>query len=313
MTQQPLAADNQGAVGAPAATPVERGPAMARLFGLVAAGIGLIIYIIGLFVDVPVTGDFIGLLLVGGGLLAATAALPKITGVLAPAAVAVVTGTLMLLQRITVGDTSATTVISFVLAFLQAVAAVGAVLLDTGTVAPPTPRPRQPQGYGQGGYGGGYGQQQGYGPSGYGQQQGHPGYGQQQQGGYGQQQPGYGQQQGYQGYGQQPTGQQPVGQPTVQQSGWGQQQNPATPQAEPSGQNSGWYSGSTEQHTPAATPVPTTDQVAAYRAEGAATPPVGEQASSSDTTPNVEPATSSETDGHERTTRFIKPGDRSSE
>lgn len=320
MTQQTPAGgpDTASTAADPSA---ERGPALARLLGLAAAAFALIIYIVDFFADTPVTSGIVGVLIIGGGLLAATAALPKITGVLAPAAVAVVTGTLLILQAIAAGASNATTIIALVLAFLQSVAAVGAVLLATGVVAPPAPRPRQPQGYGQPGYG--YGPQ-GYGQPGYGQpgqQQAYPGYGQQQgygqagqqqaYPGYGQQQPGYGQQQP--GYGQQqPAGQQSVGQ--AQQPAWGQPSAASQP-AEQTAQAPAWYSGTTEHTAPPAA----TDPGAAYRAESANTPPVG-QPSSGPESPSADAAAAESaaepvnggTDGHERTTRFIKPGERSS-
>jgi hypothetical protein len=123
------------------------------------------------------------------------------------------------------GGASGIVFAALAVAFLVTIAAVGALLLDTGLVKLPEPRPTPPPGYGQpsgyGQYPPGYGQQGGYG------QYGQPGYGQQgyaqQPGGYGQPgqygaQPGYGQQQpGYQqsGYGQQ--------QSQGQAGGWGQQ------------------------------------------------------------------------------------------
>ncbi|MBJ8344103.1 DUF5336 domain-containing protein [Antrihabitans sp. YC2-6] len=85
------------------------------------------------------------------------------------------------------------------LGLVQVIAAVGIVLLDSGIVKPPAPRPAY-NGYGQ--PGGGYG-----GPQGYGQAPQQGGYGQApQQGGYGQppQQGGYGQPPQQGGYGQQP-------------------------------------------------------------------------------------------------------------
>ncbi|WP_345613665.1 DUF5336 domain-containing protein [Pseudonocardia adelaidensis] len=221
---------------------------------LATAGLGLVIYVLS-FVELGLSGSLIGFLLLGGGLLAGGALLPKVGRVLVPAAVIVVTGTLFLLQAVTQGGASTPAIIALVLAFLESVTAIGAVLLDAGLVKAPAPRPRAPQGYGQpGGYGqyppgygqpGGYGQygaQQGYGQQGYGA----PGFGQPgQQPGYGQQQPGYGQQ-GYGapgGYGQQP------------QAPWGG----ADPGARPGGAAPSWYGGATEGgDTPSApgTPVP---------------------------------------------------------
>jgi hypothetical protein len=203
--------------GTPAAsTEPQLAPGPARLLALVAAGLGIVIYLIG-FLDLGLATTFIGVLLVGGGLLAGSALLPKVGRVLVPAAVMVTTGTLLFLQMVTSGSSPTPVIIALVLAFLQAIAVIGAVLLDAGLVKAPAPRASTPPGYGQpGGYGQyppGYGQPGQYGqPGGYGQ----PGFGQQQPGygapGYGQPgqyaQPGYGQQ-GYGapgGYGQQPWG-----------------------------------------------------------------------------------------------------------
>jgi Family of unknown function (DUF5336) len=204
-------------------------PGPARLAVLAAAALGIVIYLLG-FLDVGFGTSFVGVLVIGGGLLAGAAVLPKTGRVLVPAAVVVTTGFLLFLQLVTEGGAATTTIIALVLSFLQAVAVIGAVLLEAGMVKIPAPRQSTPPGYTQpSGYGApqGYGQQQGYGqygaPQGYGQQQGYgapPGYGQGQYGqpgGYGQ--PGY----GPAGYGQQPP------------AGWGQQ-----------GQQPGWYSGSSE-------------------------------------------------------------------
>jgi Family of unknown function (DUF5336) len=211
-------------------------PGPARLGVLGAAGLGVVIYVLGFVEPGLSSGSLIPFLLLSGGLLAGAVLLPKVGRVLVPAAVIVVTGTLFLLQDVAGGGASTIAIVALVLAFLQSVAVIGAVLLDAGLVKAPAPRPSPPPGYGQpGAYGqyppgygqpGGYGQygaQQGYGQQGYGA----PGYGQ--PGQYGQQ-PGYGQQQGYGapgGYGQQ----QPQG-------GWGQ----ADPSARPAGAPS-WYGG----------------------------------------------------------------------
>ena len=217
-------------------------PGPARMLVLAAAGLGLVIYVLG-FVDLGLANTLTGFLLLGGGLLAGAAVLPKVGRVLVPAAVGVVAGMLQQLQTVAGGGSSTTAIIALVLAFLQSVAVIGAVLLDAGLVKAPAPKPRAPQGYGQpGGYGQypqGYGQQSGYGQygaqQGYGQQgYGAPGYGQPgqpgQPGQYGQ--PGYGQQ-GQQGYGA-PGG---YGQPQPQGS-WGQ----ADPGGRPAGAPS-WYGG----------------------------------------------------------------------
>jgi hypothetical protein len=217
-------------------------PGPARLLVLATAGLGVVIYVLG-FVETGLAGSLIGFLLLGGGLLAGAALLPKVGRVLVPAAVTVVTGTLFLLQAVTQGGSSTTAIVALVLAFLQSVAVIGAVLLDAGLVKAPAPRPRAPQGYGQPGpygqYPPGYGQPGGYGQYPPGQPgYGAPGYGQ--PGQYGQQ-PGYGQQAGY--------GQQGFGAP----GGFGQQQPQAG--ARPAGAPS-WYGGPTEGDTPSAPGTP---------------------------------------------------------
>src|SRR5918995_1368359 len=128
-------------------------PGPARMLVLAAAGLGLVIYVLG-FVDLGLSNTLTGFLLLGGGLLAGAAVLPKVGRVLVPAAVGVVAGTLQQLQTVAGGGSSTTAIIALVLAFLQSVAVIGAVLLDAGLVKAPAPLPRAPQGYGQpGGYG----------------------------------------------------------------------------------------------------------------------------------------------------------------
>jgi Family of unknown function (DUF5336) len=273
-------------------------PGPARMLVLAAAGLGLVIYVLG-FVDFGLSSSLIGLLLVGGGLLAGAAVLPKVGRVLVPAAVGVVVGTLQLLQAVAGGGASTITIIALVLALLQSVAVIGAVLLDAGLVKAPAPRPSTPPGYGQpGGYGQypqGYGQPGGYGqygaPQGYGQQgYGAPGYGQpgQQPGQYGQP-PGYGQQ-GYgvpSGYGQQQS-----------QSPWGQ----ADPGGRPAGAPS-WYGGGAGEGgggTPSAPGTPLAPGSAGISGEP--------------TTSITQPPGRSEAGDPEQTTvdqtRIIKPGER---
>jgi hypothetical protein len=210
-------------------------PGPARMLVLAAAGLGVVIYLLG-FLELQLASSLIGFLLLGGGLLAGAAVLPKVGRVLVPAAVGVLAGTLQLLQVVASGGVSTTTIVALVLALLQSVAVIGAVLLDMGLVKAPAPRPSAPAGYGQQGaygqYPPAYGQQSGYGqygaPQGYGQQgYGAPGYGQ--PGQYGQ--PGYGQQ----GYGS-PGG---FGQQQPQGGAWGQT---ADPGSRPAGAPS-WYGG----------------------------------------------------------------------
>jgi hypothetical protein len=311
-----------GAADAPLA------PGPARLLTLVAAGLALVIYLLGFFDNLGgFASSIVAPLLVGGGLLAGAALLPKAGRVLVPAAVVVTTGTLLLLQLVTLGVPSTTVVVALVLAFLEAVAVIGAVLLDAGLVKAPAPRSRPAPGHPQQGYGGqyppqGYPQQQGgyqqqYGPGqgGYGQQGygGQPGYGQQAP--YGAQQPGYGQQ----GYGGQPA----YGQPPAQ-GGWGQQAAPGQPDpgARPAAAPN-WYGGAPADAT-ADTPSPGTplasgapgasDVTAAYPQGEAAPAQPGWQESvegrheQRDAPQNPDEGRGG---GGGEQTRFIQPGDRS--
>ena len=69
--------------------------------GLVAAGLGLVIYLIGFVTNLGGSSSLILPLLLGGGLLAGSVALPTVGGrVLAPAAVATTTGALLLLRAV---------------------------------------------------------------------------------------------------------------------------------------------------------------------------------------------------------------------
>ncbi|OZM80608.1 DUF5336 domain-containing protein [Pseudonocardia sp. MH-G8] len=261
--------------GTPSASESQLAPGPARLLALVTAGLGLVIYLIG-FLDLGLATTFIGVLLVGGGLLAGSTLLPKVGRVLVPSAVMVTTGTLLFLQMVTSGSSPTPVIIALVLAFLQTVAVIGAVLLDAGLVKAPAPRASTPPGYGQpGGYGQyppGYGQQPGYGqyPQGYGQQPGYgaaPGYGQ--PGQYGQ--PGYGQQ-GYgapAGYGQQQ--QAPWGQAPAPAQGQGQSESGGRPAGTPS-----WYGGgSTDSSadTPSAPGTPLASGAPAQPAESTGAAP----------------------------------------
>jgi Family of unknown function (DUF5336) len=110
-------------------------PGAARALALVAAGLGLLIYLLGYVGEVSVTSSFGGPLLLGGGLLAGTAALPRTGRVLAPAAVLVVTGALLLLQLVTGIGGRPVLVVASLLALLEAAAVVGALLLASGVLA----------------------------------------------------------------------------------------------------------------------------------------------------------------------------------
>ena len=107
-------------------------PPLARALVLVAAALGMMIYLLGFVGEVSVTSSFGGPLLVGGGLLAVVAVLPRVGRVLAAAAVLAGTGALFLLQlAIGIGWPSVV-LVATVLAFVEAAALIGALLLDNG-------------------------------------------------------------------------------------------------------------------------------------------------------------------------------------
>lgn len=235
MTQQPHAA------GSPSTAPDE-GPsaptAPVRLLAAVTAGLGVAIYLLGFFAGVGLATGVVGPLLVGGGLLVGATVLPRAGRVLVPGAVAVAVGMLLLLQAVAAGRASAMEVIALVLAFLQAVAAIGAVLLDEGILTAPTARPKAPVAPLHGGYPPAFGPQPGYGQPPYGQApHGQAAYGQ--PGPYGQ--PGSGIQPGYG---------QPA--PTQQdQPAWAQR-----PSSEPARSVPPWYATGGDFDDTVATPAP---------------------------------------------------------
>jgi hypothetical protein len=301
-------------------------PGPARLLALLAAGLALVIYILGFVEDTQLINRIGGLLVIGGGLLGAAALLPKAGRVLVPASVLALLGSLALLQETAAGfEVPTTTIIAVILAFLLTIVLVGAVLLEAGIVKVPAPRPHAA--YPQQGYGG-YGGQQ---PPGYG------GYGQfpEQGGGYGgaAQQPGYGQQgpygaggpaagqPGYGGYGygagstsspSLPMPSSPPSQSPYGQGGYGQQPTVAQPAPQASDQAAppgGWFAGP----NPSQSSDPPSSSSATPGSGGAeddasdapVTPPTGQ--------PTVEPAQSAEgragEDGDRESTRVIRPGD----
>lgn len=265
--------------------------------------------------------------------------LPKAGKVLLPAAIAVTTGLLGLLQAVVGGANAAVQVIALVLAFLQTVAVIGAVLLEAGIVTAPTPRPAGAPGYGP---------PQGYGayPQGHGQPgQGQAGYSQQgygagaASGGYGQQAPSGAQPSGYAQYAQ-PTqapygqhsyappsgyGQQPV-QPSWAQPGSAQQASAqqasgpqgATPQPDVSQQpTSAWYTGGTtsiDADTPASpgTPVPPSSEPPAQFTPESTTRFAAADASETPAVGHPVQHAPGEAADHTDTaqTRYIQPGDR---
>src|SRR5689334_18124505 len=123
-----------GGSAAAGRTPRPRSGPVAEL-ALVAAGLGILVYLLAFADDVGPTSSPIVPLLLGGGLLAGSVALPTVGArVLAPAAVLTVTGALLLLHAVVAGRDSVVVVGALVLALLQAGAAVGAVLRHAGVL-----------------------------------------------------------------------------------------------------------------------------------------------------------------------------------
>ena len=134
----PVAAEATPSAGA---RTTQTGP-VAEL-GLVAAGLGLVIYLIAFVADLGGSTSLVLPLLLGGGLLAGTVALPTVGGrVLAPAAVVTTTGALLLLRAV-VDDGSALAVGALVLGLLEAGAAVGATLMQAGVMRSRPPKARK--------------------------------------------------------------------------------------------------------------------------------------------------------------------------
>jgi hypothetical protein len=306
------------------ATPGEQQlPGPARLLALLAAGLALVIYILGFVEDTQLINRVGGLLVIGGGLLGAAALLPKAGRVLVPATVLALLGSLALLQETAAGfEVPTTTIIAVILAFLLTVALIGAVLLEAGIVKVPAPRPQAA--HPQQGYGGYGGQQQPPGYGGYGQYPEQGGYGgAAQQPGYGQQspyasgapagQPGYG---GY-GYGAGSTSSPSLPLPSTPpspygQGGYGQQPTVAQPAPQASDQGpppGGWFAGPTPSSSPdpyPSSPAPGSGGSEDDASDAPATPPTGQ--------PAVEPAPAAEERAEEdgdrgERTRVIRPGD----
>jgi hypothetical protein len=146
---------------------LKKGPA--RLLASVAAGLAGVVYLLG-FAASPGLGTLVAApLVIGGGFLAGAATLPRSRRLLVPAAVVAVIGALLLLQVFVAEPlTTIIGVLTVVLAFLVAGAAVAAVLFDAGLVRLPAPTPQDRGGYPGAGYPG-YAQ-------GYGYPQQYPGY-----------------------------------------------------------------------------------------------------------------------------------------
>lgn len=300
-------------------------PGPARLLVLGAAALVVVIYVLGFFDEFAFTANLAGGLVIGGGLLAGAAVLPKVGRVLVPAVVLLAVGTLQLLQLVTVtagqefGDgPGAVQVIGLVLAFIALALAAGALLMDAGIIKAPVPRPATPPGYGQP-YGGGYGQQPGYGGQygGYGQQP--PAYGQPGQ------QPGYGAGYGQPGYGQ-PGGQTPGAQPTGAQPagygpGYGQAAGYGAAGYGASGQPVDPGQGSSEATTSMAAPGTGSPEAGQGWYSGSSTPDVSSSASTpASGLPVTPPAEGAHAAGEQpvepgpeqvEETRFITPGEQS--
>ncbi|MGH4027128.1 MAG: DUF5336 domain-containing protein [Pseudonocardiaceae bacterium] len=135
------------------------GLGLSKILAIVPGGLGLVLYFLS-FTDGAggYLRDLVGVLLLGGGLLAAASVLPKAPATLLPGTVAALTGALFLLVSVAkgppfvdlpgdVGGTPALAVVAVILALLEAAACVAAVLLDAGLVKMAlTPRPsRFPQ------------------------------------------------------------------------------------------------------------------------------------------------------------------------
>jgi len=170
---QPPVAPPPGPTSSPAG-----GLGLGKILALVAGGLGLVIYFLSFADDAGYFSGIIGILLLGGGLLAAASVLPKAPATLVPAAVLVVTGTLSMLVGVASGiEVPAMAVVALILAFLQSAAGVLALLADVGVVKM-APRPSSyPQQWGPqpGAYPSGPGQSGYPGPSGYPAQSGYPG------------------------------------------------------------------------------------------------------------------------------------------
>ncbi|MGH3913709.1 MAG: DUF5336 domain-containing protein [Pseudonocardiaceae bacterium] len=187
----------------PGSTSPSGGLDLGKILALATGGLGLVLYFLS-FADDAGTylRGLMGVLLLGGGLLAAASVLPKAPATLLPATVMVITGTLFLLIDVAKGpfllSTSGVTVpglaiVALILAFLESASGVLALLVTAGLVnlnsrSGPFPQrswePQQPGGYpgpgAQAGYPapGGYSGQGGYpGPNFYSGQTGHPAQG----------------------------------------------------------------------------------------------------------------------------------------
>lgn len=120
------------------------GLGLSKILAIVPGGLGLVIYFLS-FTDGAggYLRDLLGVLLLGGGLLAAASVLPKAPATLLPGTVVALTGSLFLLVSVAKGPpfldlpgavegTPALAVVAVILALLESAAGVAAVLLDGG-------------------------------------------------------------------------------------------------------------------------------------------------------------------------------------
>ena len=242
---------------------------LGRILSLVAAGLGVLILLLG-FTPFAKIGSFSSsgytvdgpsynffessepsiALLLAAGLIAAVGLLPKQSRVIGVAAAVAVSGFVYLvLEVIAVATASGRSLqwgayIELLLGLVLTAAVVGAMLMDAGIISPSAGKSGQQQSA-SGGAAAQYGQQQ---PGGqYGQQPSSPygqqgasqyGAGQEQPGGYGQGTPAAPAQHGAGYYGSQETPQ-PYGQQPQEQS-YGQQQSYGQPQEQSYGQPQGY-------------------------------------------------------------------------
>src|SRR6201996_1332953 len=180
-------AKSSGSYAAPAAPSFNKGDEgesnLKQYLSIGVLGLGLAIYLVSygpMITRVLPNGDElvesgstlpVDLALLAG-LLAGVSLLPKAKNFFAVVAAVATLGALLLIED-TIGASGRGWALWIAVGsgVVQAVPAIGALLLDAGVIPPPAPRPKYDQYYGQ--YGGYYGQQQPpYGQSGYGTQYG---------------------------------------------------------------------------------------------------------------------------------------------
>ncbi len=140
-------------------SPPDAGLGLGNAFAIIAGGLGVIIYILSFADDASgyLRAGLLGIMLLGGGLLAAASALPQAPATVVPATVLVVTATLFLFIDVvknpvvflpTVGtvNTPTVAVVALIVALVEAGACVAALLAESGLLkAAPRPSPYQQQ------------------------------------------------------------------------------------------------------------------------------------------------------------------------